>query len=192
MIGEGNPASHNSTIRSKAICVVLALTLSLIASGPSDAQDSSRVVVGFRGGGSAINSDEKLVQCEVFAIYELPWSQRWSSGWVLGPWLNLTAGALRGGGKTGLIGSAGPCMALSKAGSPISLDAGTSVALLSEDQFGHLDVGGRFHFVTHGSISSQLGRNLQAGYRFQHMSNAGIEEQNPGLDLHMLELSYRL
>jgi hypothetical protein len=29
------------------------------------------------------------------------------------------------------------------------------------------------------------------GYRFQHMSNASIYNRNPGLELHLLELSYR-
>jgi hypothetical protein len=28
------------------------------------------------------------------------------------------------------------------------------------------------------------------GYRFQHMSNAGLSQPNPGLNMHMFALSY--
>ena len=37
-----------------------------------------------------------------------------------------------------------------------------------------------FNFVRHWAI----------GYRFQHMSNFVFYDSNPGLDLHMIEISY--
>jgi hypothetical protein len=45
-------------------------------------------------------------------------------------------------------------------------------------------------FVTLG-VEFGAKRNLAVAYRIQHMSNAGINEPNPGLNVHMLEFSYR-
>ena len=41
--------------------------------------------------------------------------------------------------------------------------------------------------------NSSLGSlyNLVLNYRFQHTSNAGIYDDNPGLNLHMLGVEYR-
>jgi hypothetical protein len=72
----------------------------------------------------------------------------------------------------------------------ILLDGGISAALLSEHQFGRENFGGPIQFVSHVGISFKLSANLGLGYRFQHMSNASIYNRNPGLELHMLELSY--
>jgi hypothetical protein len=36
-----------------------------------------------------------------------------------------------------------------------------------------------------------LGGGVQLGYRWQHMSNANIYDSNPGVNVHMLSLTYR-
>ena len=46
-------------------------------------------------------------------------------------------------------------------------------------------------FTSHAGFGCRIYKQLSAGYRFQHMSNASISRHNPGLDLHMCELSYR-
>jgi len=104
--------------------------------------------------------------------------------------IHLSAGALRGGGETGFIGSVGPSVALSMVRNLILLDGGISAALLSQHEFGRENFGGPIQFVSHAGITFKLGANLGVGYRFQHMSNASIYKRNPGLELHLLELSY--
>lgn len=39
-------------------------------------------------------------------------------------------------------------------------------------------------------LTLRLGQDLGVGYRFQHMSNGGIDKPNPGLDLHAFALNY--
>lgn len=45
-----------------------------------------------------------------------------------------------------------------------------------------------------GILSSNvvaLDRHLAMGYRWQHMSNFVFYDENPGLNLHMVEIGYR-
>jgi hypothetical protein len=73
----------------------------------------------------------------------------------------------------------------------LELDVGSSPTFLSRRRFGEQDFGECIQFTSHASINFEVIRNLYVGYRFQHMSNASISDINPGLDLHMFELSYR-
>ncbi len=53
----------------------------------------------------------------------------------------------------------------------------------------------QFNFTVDGSAGVEfplsLGRAVSFAYMFQHMSNAYIARQNPGVDSHMLTLAYR-
>jgi hypothetical protein len=72
----------------------------------------------------------------------------------------------------------------------ILLDGGISGALMNEHKFGEENFGGPIQFISHVGLHFKLSAHLSMGYRFQHMSNASIYNRNPGLELHMLELSY--
>jgi hypothetical protein len=176
-------------MRFKIIWLIL-LLLSIFSSQPSSADETEWIAVGFRAGQSATDSNEDFEQYEMFATYGLPWSWGLTPGWFLSTRINLSAGALRGGGETGFIGSVGPSITLSMVQGFILLDGGISAALLSEHQFGREDFGGPIQFVSHVGIDFKLGDHLGVGYRFQHMSNASIYNRNPGLELHIFELSY--
>jgi len=176
-------------MRFKTIWLLL-LLLSIFSPRAANAEETDWIAVGLRAGFSATDRNEDFEQYEVFATYGLPWSWQLTPGWFVSTRAQLSAGALRGGGDTGFIGSVGPGIALSMAHGLILLDGGISAALLSEHQFGREDFGGPIQFVSHVGISFKLGANLGVGYRFQHMSNASIYNQNPGLELHVLELSY--
>ena len=176
-------------MRFKTIWLLL-LFLSIFFAQVGSAEEQDSMAVGFRGGFSATDGDEDFEQYEVFATYGLPWSRELTPGWFVGTRIDFSAGALRGGGETGFIGSIGPSIALSMVHGLILLSGGLSAAVLSEHQFGQENFGGPVQFVSHVEISFKLSANLGVGYRFQHMSNASIYNRNPGLELHMLELSY--
>lgn len=177
------------TMRFKTMCLLLML-LSIFWPQPGRAEETGWVAVGFRAGLSATDGNEDFEQYELFATYGLPWSWGLTDTSFVSARICLSAGALRGRGKTGLIGSAGPTIALSMFNGVIFLDGGVSAALLSEHQFGQENFGGPIQFVSHVGIGFKLGGNLRVGYRFQHMSNASIYNRNPGLELHVLELGY--
>jgi hypothetical protein len=169
---------------------ILLLLLSIFSPQADSAEEVEWTAVGFRAGISATDGSEDFTQYEAFSTFRLPWSWKPAAGWFLSTNVHLSAGALRGGGKTGFIGSVGPGVALSMVDGLISLDGGISAAFLSRHQFGRENFGGPIQFVSHVGLNFKLGDNLGVGYRFQHMSNASIYNRNPGLDLHVLQLSY--
>ena len=176
-------------MRFKAVWLIL-LLLSFFWPQLGNANETGWIAVGLRAGLSTTDGSEDFKQYELFATYGLPWSWELTPGWFLSTRINLSAGALRGGGDTGFIGSAGPSITLSMVQDRIFLDGGISAALLSEHKFGQENFGGPIQFISHVGISFKLSDNLGVGYRFQHMSNASIYNRNPGLELHMFELSY--
>jgi len=182
-------ARRRDTMRFKTVWLIL-LLLSIFSPQAGSAEETDWIAVGFQAGLSATDSNEDFEQYEVFATYGLPWSWGLTPGWFVSTRIHLSAGALRGGGETGFIGSVGPSIALSMVHGLILLSGGISAALLSEHQFGQENFGGPIQFVSHVGISFKLDANLGVGYRFQHMSNASIYNRNPGLELHVLELSY--
>lgn len=71
---------------------------------------------------------------------------------------------------------------------------GSAAGLLSRSRVGNRDLGGHFQFTTHASLGRRFGDALswRIGLRFQHTSNAGLEDPNPGLDTLLVEVGYRL
>jgi len=147
--------------------------------------------IGVRGGLSADGKDHDLIQGDAFAVYQLPWELRSRSGWGVGTQLELSAGVLHGSEKYGFIGSAGPALNLGRPQFPLALDLGLSVAVLSRDTFGDRDYNGYGQFISHAGVDYRFSRTLGLGYRFQHMSNAGLNgRHNPGANMHLFGLSW--
>jgi lipid A 3-O-deacylase PagL len=158
---------------------------------PAVAGDRTWIEAGLVAGRGVADRDTGFEQYELLAARGLPWSWRLHEGWALHTRLNMTAGALRGDGGAGFIGAVGPSLVLQGAGAGISIEGGILATVISQHEFEQKDLGGPFQFTSHVGIAFALGRHLGVGYHFQHMSNADIYDQNPGLDLHALELRYR-
>ncbi len=177
-------------MRNKARYLLITLLLGPMLCGTSSADDNR--IIGLRGGVSEKDvDDEDFQQYEIYINYALPWRWQSAAGWFLSTYLNGTAGALRGAGETGFIGSLGPSVAVGKAGIPVVLAIGVSPTVLSKSEFDDAELGGKFHFTSHLGVFFQLGQRWDLGYRFQHMSNASIKSTNPGLNMHMFQLGYR-
>ena len=147
--------------------------------------------VGVRAGQSATATENYFHQYEATAVCQLPWELRTRSGWGVATQLDAAAGTLRGEGHGGFIGSAGPGFNLGRNGFPVEMDFGVSAAVLSRDSFGNRDFNGKVQFISHIGIDFRLGEKVGLGYRFQHMSNAGMNGgANPGLNMHMLEVNW--
>ena len=155
---------------------------------PADMEDFA---LGFRLGLSDHRNEEYFRKYEAFLNWYLPWAWRSASGWIVAPRIDFTGAALKGGGTTGFLGSIGPSLAVRKVGWIVAIDFGISPAYLSEDRYGKEDLSGHLQFLTHGGFYLLPLRRLGVGYRFQHVSNADIQQPNPGLNIHSLELSYR-
>ena len=148
---------------------------------------------GLRAGPSFNNDDESFNQYELFASFGLPWSWQWGRAIQVDTNLTTVVGILDGGGDTGVAGSLGFEFVFGSASGrcPFQIRAGSALTLLSEDEYGEEDLGGPLQFTHHISLYYWFLENLSAVARVQHMSNAGIYSENPGLDIIMLALVYR-
>lgn len=71
------------------------------------------------------------------------------------------------------------------------LEAGIGVHYLSDARFAGKNLGTRTQFSPSLGVGLRLGRQLEVGYWFWHLSNGGLATPNPGLNYHLLRLGYR-
>lgn len=157
----------------------------------SAAEELSLDSAGVRIGTSLNDRSDTFRQVEGTLNLRLPWSWNPGSNWHLGTRLDFSAGWLHGEGEDAALGTLGPTAVLTWKDFPVSLDAGSSPTLISRHHFGNRDFGGAFQFTSHVGLNWDFAPHFTLGYRYQHMSNAGLFSPNPGLNLHLLSVSYR-
>ncbi|HEV7923886.1 MAG TPA: acyloxyacyl hydrolase [Verrucomicrobiae bacterium] len=169
----------------KRIFTLLLLLLSKVAY--ADAQD---YLIGVRGGSSFESDAGHFRQADAFAGLYLPW--KWDSylGLSFKPRVEVSAGCLSGGSEDGFVGTLGPVIELREGKFPVTLEGGVSLTGLSRYEFNEKDFGGRFQFTDHLGLDWHITKDFMVGWRYQHMSNAGIYKHNPGLNLMMLSAGY--
>jgi hypothetical protein len=102
----------------------------------------------------------------------------------------MSLGWLEGHSENAFMSTVGLCLRLRRPELPIELDVGSTPTYLSQHQFGSTDISTDFQFTSHVGINWDLMEHWRLGYRFTHMSNAGIKEPNPGLNMHVLGVSW--
>jgi lipid A 3-O-deacylase len=154
----------------------------------SDAQDF--LSVGVRGGLSCNSDGHSFRQSETFVDLDLPWAWTFCSDWRLQPRCDVSGGWLGGEHTDGFVGTLGPTIELRKGKCPLTLEGGSSPTFLSKYHFGEKNFGDDFQFTSHIGLEWYLTKRISIGYRFQHMSNAGLGRPNPGLNLNMFSFTY--
>ena len=162
----------------------------LVWAANSRGEDFRLESVGARAGFST-SSGEGFNQEEVFANLNLPWAWDLGKQWHLQSQLDFSFGLLGDGGKNmATVVTVGPGVILSHEEWTVSLDGGGSPTFLSRSDFGEKDFGTDIQFTTHSGVNWDFARHWRVGYRFQHMSNADLANNNPGLNTHLFVLSY--
>ena len=178
----------------RAIVIALLLLLEMLSStsdGWCGSPDAGWKAVGVRAGTSATARSEIFHQYEAYTTYGLPWSLRADSGWGVALQLNAAIGALHSGEETALIAALGPGVILDKGGKGVAFELGGDLNHLTKDRFGLVYFNGHLLFDGHIGIAYRFASGPGIAYRFQHMSNGGLNgKRNSGLDLHMLGLSW--
>ena len=177
-----------------AVCVHLVaglfvlITLILLPALPGRASDHTNWEVGAQAGPSFNDKDASFGQYEALLNYKLPW--RWDLGPVgLGMRVISTFGSLHGGGDVGAVGSLGLGFVLGD-GRDLNLRVGSAATYISEDEYGEEDLGTHFQFTSHIGVTYRFWDELSARVRVQHMSNAGLSDENPGVNIVMFGLHY--
>jgi len=149
---------------------------------------------GLRMGIQAGERHEYFHRYELFAVYGLPWAWSFSSGWGLTPHFEVSAGALHDAEDTGFIGAVGTGLVLDNPRFGLAPEAGINANLMDRRQFGVQDFGSILQFGAYLGMFYRFDNGLKIGYRLQHISNGHIlypsYTPNPGLDMHMIGVSW--
>jgi len=147
---------------------------------------------GLRAGASIDEKDESFNQYDMALSYGLPWSWQWGRSIQVDTHLTTSVGVLEGGDDAGLVGQLGFAFVFGSAINkrPVEIRAGSALTLISEHEYGDDDFGGPVQFTHHISLYYWLMDELSLMARLQHMSNAGLYSENPGLDMVMLGMIY--
>jgi len=186
-----NAGTEKTKKRFCAPGVIILLAAFILSAGQAAAGETDLWQIGGRLGFSDGRNDEDFSQAEVFAARQLPLpfasGDRLSSAVLL----EASAGLLSGANTHGFVGAVGPGLAIDLWGERLRLKAGISPTVISQDRYGDEDLGGPIQFTSHVGASVKIYQAAALGYRFQHMSNAGLYRRNPGLNLHVVEVSWR-
>lgn len=215
-----NPQNVAKRSGRRIIPFLLICGLTIFSTSPSFADDLTLRSVSIRGAfdipdinileldfDNAKNEFEHFNQYDVAVVFDLPWGWHLpylycaskdeecptslERGWEVRFIGNASAGLLTGGGSTGFITTFGPGIALRKPDWGVGLDLSGGWALLTDHTYGVQDVGGALQFIGTLRLTVDIGWNTFLGFRFHHMSDAGIHgDDKRGIDLYMLSLGY--
>lgn len=152
-------------------------------------QESCLADLGVRVG---VDTESKvnLVSYELFNTLDTSWSWTLSEGLHLNLDIEVAIGGLSGEGETAIYGRVAPVAELHFGDSPLSLVLSSGPSLYSEDNFDNLNIGGHFQFTSSLGFNWQINDVWAIGYRFQHTSNANLNDPNPGLDMHTANIAF--
>ena len=169
---------------------VFVIILFIFFASPGSTNDKKWDTVGLRAGINDHRNSEFFSKYEAYATFSLPW--KWSSeqGWIIGTFIGINAGMVICD-ENAFVGSIGPGLYLMTPIEGVVISGGIYPTYIGKSTFGSEDFGESFQFTSAFGINLTFYRHWTMGYRFQHMSNGGISNENPGLNTHMLELGYR-
>jgi hypothetical protein len=182
------------TMKFLLIEMLLILFISSAFPASSLSADSGWNEVGVRADFQISSRFKYFRQYDVFAVYGLPWEWRGASGWGVTPNANISLGILNGGAKAEFITSVGTAIVLNKPEPGFSGDFGINANMLNRRHFADQDFGSILQFGAYLGANYLLTNGIKIGYRLQHISNGHIfypnGTPNPGLDMHMIGISY--
>jgi hypothetical protein len=166
-----------------------ALLSALLSTAAAQEKTSLFSDVGIRLGTDA-ESKVDLVSYELFGTVDMDWSWNLSDKLRLDLDIEAAIGGLSGEGETAVYGRIAPVAGLHFGDFPVKVVLSSGPSLYSEDTFDHYDIGGNFHFTSNIGLNWAFDDAWAIGYRFQHTSNADINDPNPGLDMHTIHIAY--
>lgn len=170
--------------------VLLIISLSIICCSSSMEQikiESVGISAGFYGSKGYYDFHQE----ELFTNLTLPQVFDLGNKWIIRSRLDLTLGRLSGLGDHGFVSTIGPKMILERKEFPVAFAIGSSPTIITREKFRDKDFGFPFQFTSSAGFIFRVSEKFELTYRFQHMSNASLSSNNPGLNLHMFSLGYR-
>ena len=125
---------------------------------------------------------------EVNAKVETPWEWDISDDIELEIAIEGSLGAIDGEGETAAMAHLGFAANFEFDDFPLELVISSGPTLLTEDRFNRFDLGSKFQFTSAMGLDWEVIDDWTLGYRYLHISNAGLGDPNPGLNMHAVSL----
>lgn len=182
-----NSLQLNRWLRMACVCAVGG---ACFAARADDAPAFGLESIGGRFGLPVSSIGAGFKEAEGFAQLKLPC--RWGLGgqWHLEPRVDLSLGWLADARVNSILVSAGPAFVLGWGHFPLTLEGGCSPTYLSRYHFSNKNLGFPLEFTSRLGVNLDFATHFRVGYRFQHMSNGGLSGDNPGLNMHIVAMSY--
>lgn len=104
----------------------------------------------------------------------------------------MALGVVSDKANNSLLFSLGPTLKIIHYENIVSVSIGLKPSLITNHIFNDFDLGGTFNFKSHIAFTTSLIKKINLGYRFEHISNAGLYENNPGINFHFTDITYVL
>ena len=193
-MGDGDSQTDRPSTRAARALIAVLL---LCAARPAAAIDGVSLTLG------ADNSSHAKVDLVRLGA-QWQWNKRWleGDGWHLGGYWDLQAGYWdnRSPNKTSSgIGELAITPVFRVQENTVSslspfAEIGIGAHLLSKTSVApQREFSTAFQFGSHAGVGLRFGQGgaYELGYRYQHLSNAGIKKPNNGINFHLLRLGYR-
>jgi len=168
------------------------IALTLISSSllvAIETPDSPFDTVGLRGAVET-STPVSLTSFELYQTSAPQWDWDLSEKFNAGLGYEVAVGALSGEDEVAGYIHFGLNLELAHEDVPLAVVFQSGPSLYSEDSFGDFDLGGNMQFTSSIGLNWQMCEGWAVEYRLQHTSNAGLEDENPGLEMHAFALSH--
>lgn len=111
--------------------------------------------------------------------------QRRAPLWLRAHHTEIAVGGIQNADDSRPFLSIGPVWRWGREDQSVFVEFGFSPTFIGGSRFGDRDMGGNVHFTSSLSIGHTFGRFRQAALslRLQHISNGGLSDTNPGMDM---------
>jgi lipid A 3-O-deacylase len=128
-----------------------------------------------------------LTRQALFLDFELPWTWSGQNGMSVSSSLSLELGRFSRDSEDRNFVSIGPSIRLTNDNwrKPFFVDLGLSPTVIDGSSYGDKEFGTSFNFTSHVALGMSFGKqkNHSVRLRYEHISNGGLDEANPGVNM---------
>ncbi|NIP31072.1 MAG: hypothetical protein GTN59_11070 [Candidatus Dadabacteria bacterium] len=170
--------------------ITLLFLFTLLIPNSFSLDDEDEYGLGIRYGHSFYLEPHENDSVELFLLKFLPWTIFKNNNWKTKPFISLSAGGIKQGDDYAFLGTISANLAINTPIEKLTLDGGGGLAYLSQDKVGSHNFGGPLQLNFNlGVTLNKIFKNINLGYRFFHISDAGIHDGH-GMNRNLIELTY--
>ena len=163
-----------------------------VLAGMIHAQDLPIYSFAVKGGFSVNDYGSDFTHFEGAFDYKLPVQIIFNENFGIEVAATISTGIMSSRNRNGLLIGAGPKILVKVIKSYFVISLSSLPTYVTRDLYRDFSIGGKFHFLSQIGFNLFMNRNISLVYNFQHISNAGFERPNPGVNFHMIGVRYNV